>query len=156
MPDMPNLENLWIIPGVKKQMMEHARQEAPLEACGLLAGKGSRVERLYRMKNADRSSEHYSMQPEEQFKVVKDIRNAGLHMLGIYHSHPHSPPRPSAEDIKMALTPGVAYVIVSLMRPEDPEVRGYLIDEGTVREIPVRIGEPDAPRQTNAGPVEKQ
>ena len=94
--------------------LEQAKAETPIEACGILAGINSRVERLYKMTNADVSSDHFTMKPKEQFAVVKDIRTSGLEMLAIYHSHLKTPARPSAEDIRLALTPGVIYIIVSL------------------------------------------
>jgi proteasome lid subunit RPN8/RPN11 len=78
------------------------------------------------------------MAPEEQFKVVKDIRSAGLEMLAIYHSHPETPARPSAEDIRLAFTPDVIYVIVSLQNIK-PAVKGFLIEDDSVTEVPVKI-----------------
>nr|WP_298436492.1 Mov34/MPN/PAD-1 family protein [Geobacter sp.] len=44
----------------------------------------------------------------------------------MYHSHPESPARPSEEDIRLALTPGVSYVIVSLAGAE-PDVKSFRI-----------------------------
>ncbi|MBC8481068.1 MAG: M67 family metallopeptidase, partial [Planctomycetes bacterium] len=101
-----------------EQMLAQAKAEAPIEACGILAGKDGVVEKFYKMTNADQSSDHFTMAPVEQFKGVKDVRAAGLGMLAIYHSHPESPARPSAEDIRLALTPDVIYVIVSLANSE--------------------------------------
>ncbi|MHC4635910.1 MAG: M67 family metallopeptidase [Planctomycetota bacterium] len=121
-----------------EQMLQQAKTEAPIEACGILAGKDGEVERLYNMANTDLSSEHFMMAPEEQFKVVKDIRATGFEMLAIYHSHPETPARPSAEDIRLALTPGVIYVIVSLQNPE-PAIKGFLIEDSNVTEVPVKI-----------------
>lgn len=79
------------------------------------------------------------MEPQEQFKVAKDIREQGLKMLAIYHSHPKSPARPSAEDIRMALTPDVIYVIVSLENENHPVTKGFIIENDNVTEIPIQI-----------------
>jgi [CysO sulfur-carrier protein]-S-L-cysteine hydrolase len=122
------------------QIVDQARAEAPIEACGMLAGSEGKVSRIYRMTNADAANDHFMMTPEEQFAVVKDIRAEGLAMLAIYHSHPESPARPSEEDIRLALTPGVIYVIVSLVSAP-PVVKGFLIDNDTVAEVPVTIEE---------------
>ena len=73
--------------------------------------------------------------------MVKDIRSAGLEMLAIYHSHPETPARPSAEDIRLALTPDVIYVIVSLQNGKRPAVKGFLMENGSVTEVPVKIVE---------------
>jgi proteasome lid subunit RPN8/RPN11 len=122
-----------------KQMVAQAKAEAPVEACGILAGRDNKVEKLYKMTNVDNSSDHFMMEPAEQFKVVKDIRSAGLEMLAIYHSHPETPARPSAEDIRLALTPDVIYVIVSLQNSNRPAVKGFLIEDGNVTKVPVKI-----------------
>jgi len=122
-----------------EQMLEQAQAEAPIEACGILAGTDGTVEKLYKMTNVDRSSDHFMMEPKEQFAVVKDIRSAGLEMLAIYHSHSVTPARPSAEDIRLALTPDVMYVIVSLANRMHPAVKGFLIENGNVTEVSVRI-----------------
>lgn len=121
-------------------MVEQAQAQAPVEACGILAGRDGLVEKLYKMTNADHSSDHFMMLPEEQFKVVRDIRAAGLEMLAIYHSHPASPARPSAEDIRLALTPDVVYIIVSIQNAE-PAVKGFLIENNNIIEAPVKIVE---------------
>ncbi len=127
------------IPGnIFEQMIQQAKAQAPIEACGILAGRDGQVEKIYKMTNADQSGVHFTMTPEEQFKVVKDIRSAGLEMLAIYHSHPETPARPSAEDIRMAFTPNTIYVILSLQQAE-PVVKGFLIEDNCVTEVPVKI-----------------
>lgn len=120
-------------------MVAQARQAAPVEVCGILAGRETRVESLFPMQNADDSPDHFSMEPGEQFAVARKIREAGQQMLAIYHSHPATPARPSAEDIRMAFTPGVVYVIVSLAS-EEPVVKGFHIEDGEVDEVPVQTG----------------
>ena len=121
-------------------MLAQAKAEAPIEACGILAGKDGTVEKFYKMTNADKSCDHFTMTPEEQFKVVKDMRGAGLGMLAIYHSHPESPARPSAEDIRLAFMPDVVYVILSL-QDDEPVTKGFLIEDDDVTEVPVEITE---------------
>ena len=122
-----------------EQMIQQAKAEVPIEACGILAGKDGRAEKFYKMTNVDQSNDHFMMMPEEQFEVAKDMRLAGLEMLAIYHSHPETPARPSAEDIRLALTPGVIYVIVSLQDANVPVAKGFLIDGGNVTEVPVEV-----------------
>ncbi len=122
-----------------KQMLQQAKAEAPIEACGILAGRDGQVERLYKMTNTDQSSDHFMMAPDEQFKVVKDIRAVGLEMLEIYHSHPETPARPSKEDIRLALTPDVIYIILSLQDANTPYVKGFTIENNKVVEVPIEI-----------------
>lgn len=121
------------------QMVEQAEAKAPIEACGILAGNNGKVEKLYKMTNTDSSSDHFMMEPKEQFAVAKDIRSNGLEMLAIYHSHPTTPAKPSQEDIRLSLTPDVTYVIVSLQDSDNPVLKGFLIQNGDVTEAPVKI-----------------
>ena len=133
--------NLEIPNIIFEQMIAQVKAEAPIEACGILAGSDNRVEKLYKMTNADKRSDHFMMEPTEQFKVVKDIRGSGLDMLAIYHSHPQTPARPSAEDNRLALTPDVTHIIVSLQNGDHPTVKGFLLENGSVAEVPVKIVE---------------
>src|SRR3989339_179932 len=117
-----------------EQMLKQAVTASPVESCGILAGTDGNVSKIYMMTNIDNSSEHFTMEPQEQFKVIKDIRSAGLEMLAIYHSHPNSPARPSEEDIRMALTPDVVYIILSIMSIEVPVIKGFRITGKNVSE----------------------
>ncbi len=124
-----------------ERMLEQAKAQAPIEVCGILAGSNSKVEKLYKMTNVDNSSSHFMMEPTEQFAVVKDIRSARLELLAIYHSHPETPARPSAEDIRLALTPDVIYVIVSLQDANAAAVKGFLLEDGNVSKVQVKISD---------------
>ena len=77
------------------------------------------------------------MDPKEQFAVVRALRAAGEEMLAIYHSHPESPPRPSQEDVRLALTPEVCHLIVSLMEPEPPVAKAFRINDGIVEPVEI-------------------
>ena len=93
------------------------------------------------MTNSDASNEHFTMEPREQFRVVKELRAQGITMLAVYHSHPESPARPSEEDIRLALTPGISHVIVSLQDAARPVLRSFKISDGVVTPEEVVIGE---------------
>jgi proteasome lid subunit RPN8/RPN11 len=122
-------------------LIDHSRSGFPLEVCGILGGTDDTVSAIYRMTNTDASNEHFTMEPREQFSVVKELRARGLSMLVIYHSHPESPARPSEEDIRLALTPGVSYLIVSLQDATQPVVRSFKIADEVVTPEDVVIGE---------------
>jgi proteasome lid subunit RPN8/RPN11 len=91
------------------------------------------------MTNTDNSTDHFLMDPAEQFRIVKTLRAAGQRMLAIHHSHPASPSRPSAEDIRLALTPDVLYTILSLEDPKAPVLKAFAVDDGVVKEHPLVI-----------------
>ena len=108
------------------EMINHAKKEMPLECCGYLAAEGSMVVASYALTNVDKSSEHFSFDPQEQFAVLRDVRSKGLEIIAVYHSHPASPARPSDEDIRLAHDPDKIYVIVSLAQVKE-EVKAFKI-----------------------------
>jgi proteasome lid subunit RPN8/RPN11 len=124
---------------IHEELIEHARTGFPLEVCGILGGTGDSVSAIYRMTNTDASNEHFMMDPKEQFAVVKDLRAKGLAMQAIYHSHPETPARPSEEDIHLALTPGVSYIIISLADSLQTVVKSYKIDQGKVTPEEIKV-----------------
>lgn len=121
------------------EMVQHCQKDYPNEACGILAGKDGKIERIYRMTNADKSSKTFFMDPKEQLKVMKEIRNLGLEMVGIYHSHPETEAYPSAHDVELAFYPEVSYVIVSLKDKNSPNIRSFKIEEGKITEEELKI-----------------
>jgi len=117
---------------IYNDIIAHAREGFPLEVCGILGGRDGVVSAIYRMTNTDLSNEHFMMAPREQFAVVKELRAQGLDMAAIYHSHPETPARPSEEDIRLALTPGVSHLIVSLAVATETVARSFRITDGKV------------------------
>lgn len=120
------------------EIIEHVQAEAPFEAGGLLAGSDSTVERVYPVRNVDRSETSFLLDPEEQYRVFIEIEALGQELVGIYHSHPHSPAYPSARDVDMAYYPDVVYVILSLLDGR-PEVRAFRIRDDVVTEEEILV-----------------
>ena len=111
------------------QMLAQAKAEAPMECCGLLAGRNGAVDRIYPMTNADHSPVRYLIEPKEQFAAIKDMRAKEIEMLAIYHSHPHTAAYPSATDVQLAYYPEAVYIIISLQDRARPVVNAYRIVE---------------------------
>lgn len=116
-----------------EEMIRHAREHLPNEACGLIAGndRGDErvIEKVYYLTNVDASHEHFSLDPREQLRAVKDMRARGLKPAGNWHSHPESPSRPSQEDIRLAYDPKASYLILSLMEHE-PVLNSFHVENG--------------------------
>lgn len=127
-----------IIKTVIKEMLDHAKRDAPLEACGYLGAKDGKIIKIYPLSNIDKSGEHFSFEPKEQFMAVKDARAQGLEICAVYHSHPASPARPSQEDIKLAYDPDISYFIVSLAGGQE-DVRAFSIKNDEVSEINLEV-----------------
>ena len=129
------MSGLFIPQYLLHKIITHCRSVYPHEACGLLAGKGRVVEKIYQMTNLEQSNVSYLMDPAEQFKVMKELRQEGRDMVAIYHSHPHSAAYPSATDIDLAFYPDSVYVIAGLLAEERPEIRAFEIIDSEVREV---------------------
>ncbi|MFH0732593.1 MAG: M67 family metallopeptidase [Candidatus Omnitrophota bacterium] len=122
-----------------KRITEHAIREFPNEACGILAGSQGRVEKVYEMTNAEASPQTFFMDAREQLKAMKEVRNEGQEMVGIYHSHVASEACPSSHDVELALYPEVSYVIISLKDKKNPSIRSFKIKEEKITEEELRI-----------------
>ena len=125
------------------EMIEHSRLENPNECCGILAGTGGKVTKLYRIQNSTPSPYRYVMDPNEQLKAMKDADERYLNLMAFYHSHTHSPAYPSDTDIRMATESGwvdFCYVLVSLEDSSKPDVRFFDVSaDGNVNEEEVKI-----------------
>jgi len=130
------IERLEIPAAILGELTAHARSGAPLEVCGLLAGREGRVERSYPLTNAAAREDFFALDPLEQMAAYRAMREADRECLAVYHSHPATPARPSAEDIANANDPEVAYVIVSLSGPE-PNIRAFHIRDDTSHELTI-------------------
>jgi proteasome lid subunit RPN8/RPN11 len=121
------------------EMIAHARQEAPLECCGVLGGKDGRVLKLYQATNAEHSRYCYNIDSQELFNINRECEENGWQFLGIYHSHTDSKAYPSPTDVHRADWPESLYFIVSLLSPENPDVRAFRIQDGEVTEETIEI-----------------
>ncbi len=135
------MESLKIDARVYGRMLELAKEQAPIEACGILGGSEGHVSVFIEMTNADNAAEHFSFLPEEQFAAIKRLRAEEKKMLGIWHSHPATPARMSAEDIRLAYTSDVAYVILSLQDEANPVLKAFNVVDGEPHELALDIGE---------------
>jgi [CysO sulfur-carrier protein]-S-L-cysteine hydrolase len=120
------------------QMVAHAYDGLPLEACGLLAGRPGRdeVSVFYPCANAEASSRVYTVDPKDHLRADRDAEDRGLEIIGVMHSHTHTEAYPSPTDVAQAPDPAWHYVIVSLRQPE-PVLRSYRIVDGNITEEPV-------------------
>ena len=124
---------------VYNAMVAHALEERPFECCGLLAGTGGAITRSHRAKNA---AEHFGIRYEidsrEYLKLNREIDDADLDLVGVYHSHPFTRAYPSATDMGQAWE-GLVYVIVSLTDFLAPVVKAFTVSDGAVAERPIEI-----------------
>jgi proteasome lid subunit RPN8/RPN11 len=148
---------------LRQELIDHARQGDPDEVCGMLAGHGDQIERVFRVRNvadeitadqdvfqdrethvatAGRRPVHYYMDPLDQLRVYREIDDLDLDVVAYYHSHTHTEARPSPTDIRLAHDSSAVWVLVSLT--DQPAVRAWRIDKadpvdenGNLTEVPL-------------------
>lgn len=132
---------IYILKQEYEKIIEHAKKEFPNECCGFLSGNKEDdkvfIKKVYSLTNIDQSSEHFSMDPKEQFDTVRKIREMGMVLLGNYHSHPYTPSRPSEEDKRLAFDPNAIYGILSLEK--EPVFNLFKINKDTVEKLDYQI-----------------
>jgi proteasome lid subunit RPN8/RPN11 len=104
-----------------------------------MAGPAGDVARIYPVENRLHSPVAYEMEPLQQIQALQQLEDAGWELLAIYHSHPHGPERPSAQDVAQAYYPDTLSVIVSLAHLEQPVVRAFSIRDGAVCEVRLEV-----------------
>jgi proteasome lid subunit RPN8/RPN11 len=124
------------------QMIGHALDSYPLEACGLIGGTplraSARVEVFYPTENEAASAKLYTIPGKAFVRSMRDADERGLELVGVMHSHTHTDAYPSPTDVQQAPEPDWHYVIVSL-RQEVPVLRSYRIVDGTIAEESVVV-----------------
>jgi proteasome lid subunit RPN8/RPN11 len=110
-------------------MIDHARRDAPLECCGLLAAQDGVIDQAIPTRNLKTSPVAFQIDPADHFAALKRTRAEGREIVGAYHSHPRSPAVPSSTDLAEAHYEAFLYVIVSLAGAT-PDVRAYRLVPG--------------------------
>jgi len=131
------IKNLILGKLLLNEMVEYVNQRLPLEACGLLAGKNGRVEKMIGVMNQAQSPVRFVMNPREQLNAIDWIESHDLDLLGIFHSHPTGPETVSPTDIAEAAYPVVHIVLAP--RGHDWQTRGFWIDAGLAVEVTLQI-----------------
>lgn len=131
---------LTLTEAVWRQMVGHAYDGLPDEACGLLGGdpETARIGVFYPCRNAAESGRVYTVDPRDHLRADRDAEARGLEIVGVMHSHTHTEAYPSPTDVAQAPDPAWHYVIVSLKRP-DAVLRSYRIVDGAISEEEVGL-----------------
>jgi proteasome lid subunit RPN8/RPN11 len=123
-----------------EEIVAHAREDAPNECCGLVAGIDGRATRVYRARNAEASPFRYTIHPQDQIRIMSEIEERGEEIAAIYHSHTKTAAEPSQTDINLAENwPDPVYLICSLAEAKEPSLRAFSIREGRVSELELEV-----------------
>jgi [CysO sulfur-carrier protein]-S-L-cysteine hydrolase len=116
---------------IREAMLEHAREESPNEACGLVVLRDGAAVRYERGRNAAASPYRFRLEVDPEVWFLEDEG----YELAVFHSHPTSPPRPSRTDLEqIGLWEGRPYLI---LRVDTRELAAWRITDGTAEEAPL-------------------
>ena len=114
-----------------RQIHAHVEGAYPEEGAGFLLGAEGQVERVLPLPNArEDSSRHnrYLIAPEDYLKAEVAAEELGLSLIGVFHSHPDHPNRPSEFDREWA-QPFFSYIITSVNAGKAVESRSWRLAE---------------------------
>jgi len=114
----------------------------------MIASRDGVAVAVHRARNAAASPLRYIIDPQEQYRIMQEIDDAGLDLGVIYHSHTRSDPVPSQTDINLAKLggsdlpafPGTLYLIVGVKGP-DADLRTWSIVGDEVTQVELQVEE---------------
>ncbi len=128
---------------VNAAIRAHGRETFPHECCGAMLGRDNVVSEAFKLPNTTEEGprRRFLVRPDDYRIAEKRARDAGLDLLGFYHSHPDHPAKPSQYDLDHAW-PFFSYVIVSVMGGEDKQLTSWQLkaDRSAFEEESVEAG----------------
>lgn len=133
-PEAPATGSQLIVPALAlERLIRLARKGYPHEVCGLLVGRErdlrTQIDRVTSARNLarDRPADRYLLDPDDFLAADIAARRAGREIVGIWHTHPDHPARPSPTDLASAW-PGYTYLILSVRRDGVADVTAWQLD----------------------------
>lgn len=115
---------------IEQELRRAAAAGYPEEVCGVLLGHHEEgmtetvAIRQVANRNRDRARDRFDMDPAELLAVDREARSLDLDVVGIWHTHPDHPARPSETD-RAAAWEGWSYVIVAVTGEGAGELRSW-------------------------------
>ena len=124
---------------ISSQLLEnihaHGESSYPEEGAGLLLGtvigEQKQVTQIMALDNSrEEGARHnrYLLTPQDYLRGEQEADRLGLDVLGVFHSHPDHPNRPSEFDRDWAM-PWFSYLITSVQAGQAVESRSWLLAE---------------------------
>ncbi|MCS7072429.1 MAG: M67 family metallopeptidase [Anaerolinea sp.] len=141
-----NIQAIWLSDPLAQRLTESARRDAPHETCGVLAGTWlipgvARVEALFPVTNAAANPDTaYWMEDLALARLLAELPDHGLELIGFYHSHPQGRAFPSPTDVRLAAHPDSVYLIIGL-EGTTATLAAWQIRAGAVIRLDLQIGE---------------
>src|SRR6266566_5768838 len=120
---------------ILREIYDHTEASYPNECCGLIVGTMSGTTRTVhsfrkcKNLNTERARDRYEMDPLDMLRTEREFANSDWDIIGIYHSHPDHPSRPSQTDTDRAW-PDYSYVIISVQKGTVATAQSWVLNEG--------------------------
>ena len=116
---------------IRQALTEHARSEAPNEACGLVVLRDGVAHRYVPGRNAAASPYRFELEVDPETWFLEDEG----YELAVFHSHPSSPARPSRTDVEnIGLWEGKPYLILAA---GTGDLAAFTIEDGRITSVPL-------------------
>lgn len=136
---------LLLPPAVRAELEAAAAAGYPDETCGLLLGQNDErgcwvaAQRAARNLNRVRARDRFELDPLDYLAAEAEAAKGSIEVVGIWHSHPDHPARPSETDRAMAW-PGWSYVILAVAAGRVADLRSWRLAGEVFLEEEVRDG----------------
>lgn len=122
---------------IAEELLAHAIQAVPREACGVLVGTKDVVVRRIPMSNTAKDEISFVLDQREQLSVWRELEESGEDLVGIYHSHPTTAAVPThTDELGARRYWTVHHVLISV---PDMDVRSYRAHRGELVEETIRF-----------------
>ena len=121
-----------IDPSAESALRRLAEAAYPHEGCGVLIGRygsgGMHIDEVTSARNmwTERARDRYDLDPADMLAASNRARSQGADVVGIWHSHPDHPARPSQFDTDRAWT-DYAYLIVNTTERDSGELNAFML-----------------------------
>lgn len=136
---------LLLPPAIRAELEAAAAAGYPDETCGLLLGTSGgegcvvTAQHAARNLNRERARDRFELDPQAYLAAEARAAAEGIEVVGVWHSHPDHPARPSETDRRQAW-PGWSYVILAVASGEVVDLRSWRLAGKVFIEEEVRHG----------------
>ena len=132
--------------GIIGEIAKQGEKGYPYEICGFILGKIDyknnirEAEEIYQVENQnkERANDRFEIDPKDYLKVENYADNKGIQIIGIYHTHPDHPDKPSQTDLMFA-QPDMSYIIMSVEKGKASNWRSWELEDNHFIEEDVEV-----------------
>ncbi len=129
-----------------KEIAREGEEGYPYEICGFILGKIDyknnirEAEEVFQVENQnkERANDRFEIDPKDYLKVEDYADKKGIQIIGIYHTHPDHPDRPSQTDLMFA-QPDMSYIIMSVKNGKASNWRSWELENNQFIEEKVEL-----------------